>query len=175
MVTHLPIASCDTVSVESSFDRSIVVVATGLLAAAAATAAADSVGGVAGVGSGCGVAVRAARTGSAVLPGAAGLRRRVRVLGNHATAVVMVLLRRHGGDRGAAVGAVRLRYVVGVLRDRVGAVVDVLLGGFRGSAAAVRAVRLGMVVVVTVWSAGAELSGVGCSGGHDDLQRRHKQ
>lgn len=63
MVTHLPVASGDAVSVKSAF-RHDGVVTTRLLAAAAAA----------------GVAVRTSRTGSAVLSGAVRLRRGVRVL-----------------------------------------------------------------------------------------------
>lgn len=86
MVTHLSIAGGDAVPIMPSFRRSAVV-ATGLLAAAAAA----------------GVAVCSARTGSAVLARAVRLRRGVRVLRNHAAAAVMVLLRVHRGDGGAAV------------------------------------------------------------------------
>jgi len=75
MVTHLPVAGGDAVPVPPAF-RCDGVVARTLLAAAAA--AATSGGG----GGGCcgGVAVRASRTGSAVLSGAVRLRRGVRVL-----------------------------------------------------------------------------------------------
>lgn len=147
MVTHLPIASGDGVSVKSAFRR---VVATRLLAAAAAA----------------GVTVRASRAGGAVLTRAVGRRRGVRVLRHRAAALVVVLLGGGRGDGGAAVRAVRLRYVVWVFRGRVGAVVDVLLRGLRRGAAAVRTVRLWVAVVVAVR---VELSGIRGCGGHDDL------
>lgn len=78
----------------------------------------------------------------------------------------MMLLGGHRGDRGAAIRSVRLRYVVGVFRGRVGAVVDVFLRGLRAGAVAVRAVRLRMVVVVAIR---AELSGIRGCWRHDDL------
>lgn len=61
-----------------------------------------------------------------------------------------MLLGGHRGDRGAAIRTVTLWYVVGVFCGGVGAVVDVFLGGLRGGAVAVGAVRLRMVVVVAV-------------------------
>lgn len=156
MVTHLPVAGGDAVSVNPSFRRGYAVATTRLLAAAR-------------------VAVRTAWTGSAVLARAVRLRRRVRVLGK-STAVVMVLLRIHRGDGGASIRpAVRLRYVVGVLSNRVGTVVDVLPCGFRDSAAAVWAHRLRVVAVVIVRYARAELSCIWCCWRHDDLYKRNKE
>lgn len=158
MVTHLPIASGDAVSIKSAFRRNGIVT-TRLLAATAAAAA---------------VAVRSSRTGSAVMPRAVLLRWGVRVLRHRAAAAaVMMLPRRRRGDGGAAVRTVRLGCVVGVFRGTVGAVVDVFLGGVWAVAVAVavRAVRLRTVVVVGVR---AELSGIRGRGRHDDLQRRHK-
>jgi len=85
----------------------------------------------------------------------------------------MVLPGGGGGHRGAAVRAVGLRHVVRVLRGRVGAAVGAFLGGLRGAAVAVRAVRLRVaVVVVAVRSAGAELPGIRGCGRHVDLQEK---
>lgn len=152
MVTHFSIAGNDAVSVNPALRCRRVVLARLFASAAAA-----------------GVPVRADVTGSAgVLPGT--VRR-------HAAVVVVVVLRGGGGggggvgrrEGGAAVRAVRLGDVVGVLGRHVRAVVDVFLGGFGRRVAAVRAARLRMVVVAAVRAAGVELSGVRSGGRHDDL------
>lgn len=162
MVTHLPVAGGDAVSVKPRFRRSyVVVVTTGLVAAAAAAAAR--------------VAMCAAWTGSAVLARAVRLRRGVWVF-RQSAAGVMMLLRIHRGDRGAPISpAVRLRYVVGILSNRVGAVVDVLPRRFRDSAAPVRARRLLVVGIAAVRDAGAELPSIWRCWRHDDLYKTYKE
>lgn len=151
MVTHLSIAGGDAVTVEPSFRRSPVVPAGVFTAAAAAR-----------------VAVRSARTGSAVLARAVGLWRGVRVLRNGTAAAVMVLLGTPRGDGGGPIRAVRLRHIIRVFGWGIGAVVDVVSGQFRSRAAVVRARRLN-VVVVAVRRAGVELSCVRGCWGHDHL------
>lgn len=157
MVTHLPVAGGDGTSVKPPFRRDGIAPARMVAAAAAAASTAAAAA----------MAVRSPGTGSAVLPRAVRLRRRVRVL-----AAVVTLPHRRRGDGRAAVRAVGLRRVVGVFRRAVGAVVDVFLGGIRAGAVAVRAVRRRTVAVVGVR---AELSGVRGCGRHGDLQRRRRR